>query len=40
MTPVRTPGVGINAAFVVISDVTARKRMAGWAPVIESLVNL
>ena len=40
VTPVRTPGVGINAAFVVISDVTARKRMAGWAPVIESLVNL
>ena len=40
VTPVRTPGVGINAAFVVISDVTARRRMAGWAPVIESLVNL
>jgi len=40
VTPLRTPGVGITAAFVVISDVTASKRLDGWTPVIESLVNL
>lgn len=40
VTPLRTPGVGIEAAFVVVSDVTARKRMAEWTPVIETLVNL
>jgi PAS domain-containing protein len=40
VTPVRTPGAGITAAFVVVSDVTARRQMNGWAPVIESLVNL
>jgi PAS domain-containing protein len=40
VTPLRTPGVGVHAAFVVVSDVTARKRMAEWSPVIETLVNL
>ena len=40
VTPLRTAGVGVHAAFVVVSDVTARKRMAEWSPVIETLVNL
>lgn len=40
VTPLRTPGVGVHAAFVVLSDVTAPKRMAEWSPVIETLVNL
>jgi hypothetical protein len=40
VTPLRTPGVGVYAAFVVVSDVTAQKRMAEWSPVIETLVNL
>ena len=40
ITPVRTPGIGVTAAFVVVSDVTARKRMAAWTPMIETLVNL
>lgn len=40
VTPVRLPGRGVNAAFVVLSDVTARTRIAQWTPVIDSLVNL
>jgi PAS domain-containing protein len=40
VTPIRVLGLGINAAFVVLTDVTARARMAAWTPVIESLVNL
>lgn len=40
VTPLRRPGVGVHAAFVIVSDVTARKRMAEWTPVIETLVNL
>ena len=40
ITPVRTLGVGVTAAFVVVSDVTARKRIAAWTPMIETLVNL
>ena len=38
--PVRVPKLGVNAAFVVLSDVTARKQMAAWTPMIETLVNL
>lgn len=38
--PVHVAGLGANAAFVVVSDVTARKRMAAWTPMIETLVNL
>jgi len=38
--PVRVPGVGVTAAFVTVSDVTARSRMRAWDPVIETLVNL
>jgi PAS domain-containing protein len=40
ITPVRVPGIGVTAAFVVVSDVSARKRMAAWTPMIETLVNL
>ena len=40
VTPIRVVGLGISAAFVVLSDVTARTRMATWTPVIETLVNL
>lgn len=40
VTPIRVSGAGVTAAFVVISDVTARARMAQWQPMIESLVNL
>lgn len=40
ITPVRVAGLGVNAAFVVLSDVTARTRMNAWSPVIDSLVNL
>jgi PAS domain-containing protein len=40
VTPVRVKGVGVTAAFVVLSDVTARSRMNAWAPMIESLTNL
>ena len=40
VTPVRVTGLGVNAAFVVLSDVTARTRMAQWTPMIETLVNL
>ena len=38
--PVRVPKLGVKAAFVVLSDVTARKQMAAWTPMIETLVNL
>ena len=38
--PVRVPKLGVNAAFVVLSNVTARKQMAAWTPMIETLVNL
>lgn len=40
VTPVRVPGAGVNAAFVVMADVTARTRMSAWTPMIETLVNL
>jgi PAS domain-containing protein len=40
VTPVRVAGVGVNAAFVTLTDVTAKARMRCWDPVIESLVNL
>ena len=40
ITPVRVARLGVNAAFVVVSDVTARTHMNAWAPTIESLVNL
>lgn len=38
--PVRIPGLGVNAAFVTVSDVTANHQMSVWNPVIETLVNL
>ena len=38
--PVRVPKVGVNAAFVVLADVTARTQMAAWTPMIETLVRL
>jgi PAS domain-containing protein len=40
ITPLRNTGAPVHAAFVVISDVTARKRLDSWTPLIESLVNL
>lgn len=40
VVPVRRPGHDITAALVTLTDVTARTRMAGWNPVIETLVNL
>lgn len=40
ITPVRVGGLGVNAAFVALSDVTARHHMSGWMPMIETLVNL
>ena len=40
VTPVRVAGLGMNAAFVVVSDVSARKRLSAWKPMIETLVNL
>ena len=40
VTPVKVTGLGVNAAFVTLSDVTARTRMRAWDPVIETLVNL
>ena len=40
VSPVRVPGLGVTAAFVVLTDVTARTRMKAWNPVIETLVNL
>jgi PAS domain-containing protein len=40
IVPVRVPKLGVNAAFVVLSDVTARTQMAAWTPMIETLVNL
>ena len=38
--PVRVPKVGVNAAFVVLSDVTDRRQVAAWTPMIETLVRL
>jgi len=38
--PVRAPKLGVNAAFVVLSDVTARTQVAAWTPMIETLVRL
>ena len=38
--PLRVAKGGVNAAFVLISDVTARTRMNAWTPMIETLVNL
>ena len=38
--PARVPKLGVNGAFVVLSDVTARKQTAAWTPMIETLVNL
>ena len=40
IVPVRVPKLGVNAAFVVLSDVTARRQMAAWTPMIETLVRL
>jgi len=40
ITPVRVAGLGVNAAFVVLTDVTARHHMSGWMPMMETLVNL
>lgn len=40
VTPLRVEGVGVTAAFVTVTDVTARARMRAWDPIIESLVNL
>lgn len=40
IVPVRVPNLGVNAAFVVLSDVTARRQMAAWTPMIETLVRL
>ena len=38
--PLRITGRGVNTAFVMVSDVTAKARLRGWDPVIESLMNL
>jgi len=38
--PVRVAKLGVKAAFVVLSDVTARRQMASWTPMIETLVAL
>ena len=38
--PVRVPKLGVNASFVVLSDTTARRQMAAWTPMIETLVRL
>jgi len=38
--PIRVPKRGVNAAFLVLSDVTARTQMAAWTPMIETLVRL
>lgn len=38
--PVRVAKLGVKAAFVVLSDVTARTQMAAWTPMIETLVKL
>jgi hypothetical protein len=38
--PVRAPKLGVNAAFVVLSDVTARTQVAAWTPMIETLMRL
>ena len=38
--PVRVAKLGVKAAFVVLSDVTARTQIAAWTPMIETLVAL
>lgn len=38
--PVRVAKLGVKAAFIVLSDVTARTQIAAWTPMIETLVNL
>jgi hypothetical protein len=38
--PIRVPKLGVNAAFVVLSDRTARTQIAAWTPMIEALVKL
>jgi hypothetical protein len=38
--PIRVPKLGVNAAFILLSDVTAQTQMAAWTPMIETLVNL
>ncbi len=38
--PIRVAKLGMNAAFVVLSDVTARTQIAAWTPMIETLVAL
>ena len=40
VTPVKVSALGVNAAFVTLSDVTAPTKMRAWDPVIETLVNL
>jgi PAS domain-containing protein len=40
VVPTRLAGFGVNAAFVLLSDVTARTQMNAWNPVIETLVAL
>jgi|RhiMetdeSRZDD1v2_1073273.scaffolds.fasta_scaffold64147_2 PAS domain-containing protein len=40
VVPIRLAGFGVNAAFVLLSDVTARTQMNAWNPVIETLVAL
>jgi len=40
ITPMRVAGLGVTAAFVALTDVTARHHVNGWAPMIETLVNL
>ena len=40
IVPVRAPKLGVNAAFVVLSDVTAGTHVAAWTPMIETLVRL
>ena len=38
--PVRVAGLGVNGAFVTVSDMTASHQMNAWNPVIETLGNL
>ena len=38
--PARVAKVGVNAAFVVLGDVTATTCLTAWTPMIETLVNL
>jgi len=40
IVPIRAPKLGVNAAFVVLTDVTARSQIAAWTPMIETLVRL